>query len=63
MIDLGQCDSTIYKLPQQSFKFYLVREATGDIVATFDKRPRPQELENKCPNFWDGDYKLIKKEV
>ena len=62
MIDLGQYDRTIYSRPKKDFKFHLINELTGDIVATFDERPRLHILDNNYPNFWDH-YKLIKEEA
>ena len=53
MIDLGQYDRTIYSRPKKDFKFHLINELTGDIVATFDERPRLHQLENNYPNLWD----------
>jgi len=62
MVDMGQYEKGLYSKPKpkQNFTFYLINELSGEIVATYEKRPRLQEIESKYPNFWDH-YKLTKK--
>ena len=61
MIDMAQCERGFYSQNKRAFKFQLVDELTGDIVATYDERPRLHKLEKEYPNFWDH-YKLTKEE-
>ena len=58
MADMAQCERGFYSQPKQAFKYLLVNEWTGDIVATYNERPRLHKLEDEYPNFWDH-YKLI----
>ena len=66
MVDMGQYENAeaytkgLYSKPNQNYTFYLINELSGEIVATYEKRPRFREIESKYPNFWDH-YKLTKK--
>jgi len=57
MVDMGQYEKGLYSSPKQKHTFYLINELSGEIVATYEKRPRLREIESKYPNFWDH-YKL-----
>tara|TARA_R100000951_G_C2504632_1_gene138490 strand:- start:105 stop:305 length:201 start_codon:yes stop_codon:yes gene_type:complete len=60
MVNMGQYEKGLYSKPTQNFTFYLINELSGEIVATYEKRPSLHKIESKYPNFWDH-YKLIKK--
>ena len=62
MVDMGQYEKGLYSKPKQNYTFYLINELSGEIMATYEKRPSFYEIESKCPDFWDNDnYKLDKK--
>jgi|VirMetMinimDraft_7_1064189.scaffolds.fasta_scaffold62240_4 hypothetical protein len=62
MIDMAQCERGFYSVPKRAFKYHLVNESTGELVAVYDERPRLRKLANDFPDFWDY-YKLVIEEA
>lgn len=68
MVDMGQYENAeayakgLHLKPKKDYIFYLINELSGETVATYEKRPRFNEIESKYPNFWDH-YKLVKGEL
>ena len=59
MIDMAQAEKGFYSKPKHDdYEYQLINDETGDILATYDKRPRTNVLENLC-DFWGDDrYRL-----
>ena len=39
MVDMGQYEKGLYSKPKQNYTFYLINELSGEIMATYEKRP------------------------